>query len=482
MKRIYLAIIALVLSCNMAWSQAIATYDFNHTINKDYIGNGPQWDPYQLDYGKGKLEISEEDWQKLYHRLDFMRPQFMRIVINTHEYIKDGKLLLGKELGQLTHILGYCQQKQVTVVFGDWGWGLMDAKTATIDRKKIELTADFVTYLVQKKGYSCIKYYNFINEPNGYWSSTEGNYDMWREATLCLYQRLKKNKMLKSIQLVGADLAIWTPQEVEWQERASKDFDFGLYDIHTYPSKITVNSGEYSKIIKAYKDASPKGKKIVMGEIGLKFVEPQDSIYKQENLRRAATKPYASLDDSQMFVYDYMYGIDVADAIIQTANMGYSGSIAWMLDDAMHSAEAPNKLKIWGFWNILGEECFGDKEEEIRPWFYAWSLLTRYMPKGCDMFESYVANNPFIKTLAVKKDGMSMIAIVNVSKLPQKVLLKGSEDLVGCKKYVYAEGKLNISDENILNPNEKNVDLKLTNGIHAEMPGESMLIYTNFNY
>ena len=49
-----------------------------------------------------------------------------------------------------------------------------------------------------------------------------------------------------------------------------------------------------------------------MGEIGFKFVEPADSVCQRENLRRAATKPYASMDDSQMFVYDFMYGTDMA--------------------------------------------------------------------------------------------------------------------------------------------------------------------------
>ena len=155
-----------------------------------------------------------------------------------------------------------------------------------------------------------------------------------------------------------------------------------LYDIHTYPSKVTVNSGEYADIIAAYKEKIPERKKIVMGEIGFKFVEKADSLYQKENIRRARSKVNASLEDSQMFVYDYMYGTDMADALIQTVNTGFSGSIAWMLDDAMHSNEAPDKLKIWGFWNIFGEECFGAEEENVRPWYYAWSLLTRYMPAG----------------------------------------------------------------------------------------------------
>ena len=62
-------------------------------INDCYIGNGAQWDPYQQNYGNGELKISVSDWQKLYARLDFMRPQFMRVMINTKSLIFNGKLV-----------------------------------------------------------------------------------------------------------------------------------------------------------------------------------------------------------------------------------------------------------------------------------------------------------------------------------------------------------------------------------------------------
>lgn len=68
-----------------------------------------------------------------------------------------------------------------------------------------------------------------------------------------------------------------------------------------------------------------------------------------------------------------------------------------MLDDAMHSAESPDKLKIWGFWNILGEELFGANEEKIRPWYYAWSLLTRYIPVGSKVYKVAVAGDALKK-------------------------------------------------------------------------------------
>ena len=62
-----------ILSVFFLWggyaaSQTVVSVDAKQIINEGYIGNGAQWDPYQLDYGKGRLDISEADWKKMYDR------------------------------------------------------------------------------------------------------------------------------------------------------------------------------------------------------------------------------------------------------------------------------------------------------------------------------------------------------------------------------------------------------------------------------
>ena len=86
-----------ILSVFFLWggyaaSQTVVSVDAKQIINEGYIGNGAQWDPYQLDYGKGRLDISEADWKKMYDRLDFMRPQFIRVMTNTTSVMQDGVL------------------------------------------------------------------------------------------------------------------------------------------------------------------------------------------------------------------------------------------------------------------------------------------------------------------------------------------------------------------------------------------------------
>lgn len=485
-KLLFLLLSAFIVSCSHKEPDAIVSIDLDTVINDSYIGNGAQWDPYQLDYGKGKLKISNSDWEKLYKRLDFMRPQFIRIMINTSSFLDNGKFTPEKGMETLSKMLDYCQSRNVTVMFGDWGWSLLNVREATINEKNMKHAAELVDYLVNTKGYSCIKYYNLINEPNGNWSATNTSYPLWASSISQFHKNTGDLGLNEKVGIVGPDIAIWGKDEAWWIDSCAALMSdiIQLYDIHTYPSKITVNSGEYADIISAYKKSVPEGKKIVMGEIGFKFVEEADSLYLRENNRRAKEKEHASLQDSQMFVYDYIYGTDMADALFQTVNSGYSGSVVWMLDDAMHSNESPDKLKIWGFWNIFGEEQFGAEEENVRPWYYAWSLVTKYMPSGSKIYKTEVSADNNIKAIISEKEGKYMLAIVNVSKEIKGVRLESSNmpKLTGCKKFIYSDSTLKKEGDHSLLPNEENLTLTLSKGEQFTMPAESLIVYTNFEY
>lgn len=470
-------------SCSVTQPDTEVMLDFNTVINECYIGNGAQWDPYQLDYGEGRMEISESDWQKLYDRLDFMHPQFIRMIVNTSSFLRDGVFSPEQEMEVMGRMLDYCQSRDVTVMFGDWGWSVINGERTEVDETNLRHAATLLNYLVTEREYSCIRYYNLINEPNGYWAATNKSHALWIESMQLFHGYMKELGLEEKVKMAGPDIAIWDERESWWIDSTAVQLGeiVDLYDIHTYPSKITVNSGDYGQIISAYKQKVPEGKKIVMGEIGFKFVEKADSLYHQENVRRAAAAPYASAGDSQMFVYDYLYGTDMADALFQTVNEGYSGSVVWMMDDAMHSNESPDKLKVWGFWNILGEEHFGAEEEEVRPWYFAWSLLTRYMPSGSVIYQSVVTGDPHVKAVVSEKEGKYMIALVNVSDQPKNVIIRSDSEPVieGCRKYIYhASTLLRVGDHRLL-PNEEELLLDLEGGVTVEMLPESMIVFTN---
>lgn len=450
--------------------------DCENFVSTDYIGNGVQWDPYEI------YVISDEDWQKLYSRLDVMKPQFIRMMHGISGKSSDGQLDEEAGFDHLKHLLDYCQSRDVTVMFGDWGGSLVDPKARTINEPLLKNSVEYLDFLVNKKGYSCIKYFNLVNEPNGSWSQTNGDYELWCRAVQFFWSEMIRLGLDSKVKMAAPDVAIWTDRETHWICNAARDLSesIGVFDIHTYPSKCTVNSGEYTDIIKAYKKASLPDSKIIMGEIGFKYIKEEDAAYQAENQRRAEVLSHASLEDSQMFVYDYMYGTDMADALFQTINAGYSGCVAWMLDDAMHFKE-PGKLKIWGFWNIFGDERFGAEHEVVRPWFYSWSLLCRYLPKGSDFYAVDVSGREAIKAIAAVHDGKRTIAVVNVSK--EEILVRissdnGFADLDSAKKFVYGDGLFVVSGDCTMHPVATDLDFRPNDGELLKIQPESMILLT----
>lgn len=451
------------------------TVDASSFVSTDYIGNGVQWDPYEIN------DISEADWQKIYSRLDFMKPQFIRMMHNIGEKTENGVLVKESGLDHLVHLLDYCQSRGITVMFGDWGGRLADPENSTINEPLLRNIAVYLDFLINQKGYDCIKYYNLVNEPNGSWSQIKGDYDLWCRAVKYFWEQAGKLGLDSKIKMAAPDVAIWTDEETFWVSNTARDIPeaTGVYDIHTYPSKITVNSGKYTEIIKAYKDASAPGSKIVMGEIGFKYQEPEDAVYQAENLKRAESLAHASIEDSQMFVYDYMYGTDMADAVFQTINAGYSGCVAWMLDDAMHYKE-PGKLKIWGFWNIFGDEVYDAEHEKVRPWFYAWSLLCRYIPRGTDFYTVNISGQDGIKAVAGVHEGKRTIAVVNVSREERVVKLtsENMSDMDKVRKYIYGEDLFVTEGDCTMHPVATDMDFSPSKGEILTLPGESMILLT----
>lgn len=442
-----------------------------------YIGNGVQWDPYEVHDDSGRL--SEADRQRLIDRLTYMQPRFIRVMSNIRSHLTDGRFDPQRGMEDLHLILGFCNEHDVTVMLGDWGGGPVDAGAQRINEELIDQSGEWVRYLVDECGYGCIRYYNIVNEPNGSWASTRGDYGLWLRAARAMEASLERHGLAGRVTLVAPDAAVWTTRETHWVSRSAEDLGaaVGLFDIHTYPSKAQINTGEYSEMISAYRAAAPADRKMVLGELGLKFIDERDAAFAAENERRIAADPYASPGDSQMFVFDHVYGIDVADAIMQTAACGYSGCVVWMLDDAMHLNE-PGKLKIWGFWNILGEERYGAARERIRPWYYAVSLLCRYFPHGAQILASEVKGAAGVRSMYCRSEQGQTLAVVNTDpeRTVELTLELPQAELRGLSLYAYVDGALNLAGERLL-PVSRGITL--AQGSTIRLAPETMLVYTS---
>jgi len=383
----------------------------------------------------------------------------------------------------LIKMLDFCQTEDIDVIFGEWG----HRGGNSIDQTWLETAVKFYEYLIKTKGYSCIKYYNMVNEPNGDWSSINGNYALWEQLIKTLHEKLVEYNLADVAPIIGPDIAIWDTYLVNWVNNTKNNIGniVTAYDIHTYPTETIVRSGEYTNIIQAYRNAAPQSAIMIMGELGFKYDANSDLGRKNTQLINA--DKYAS-DDSNMMIYEAFYGIDMADVVIQNMLAGYAGIILWDLDDAMYNVSGKN-LKRWGFWNILGAEAFENtNDENIRPWFYTMSLLSKYFPKGTEIKSVTFPNKRGLRAVAGIKNGKYSIAIVNSNSSDYNfnLIMDNGIELKAMKKFVYvadAEGagfEGNLDASGFAAPESDNVTLDLSGSVEINLPARSFILYSNF--
>ena len=201
--------------------------------------------------------------------------------------------------------------------------------------------------------------------------------------------------------------------------------------------------------------------------------------------RRVDGHPYTKGSDCNMLVYDAFYGIDMPVLISEVMNSGFSGVAAWMLDDAMHSqgdSGQPQDIKIWGMWNILGSEVFGDpSQEDVRPWYYTWSLMCRYFPKGCNVLDSRIENpmsGIFVVAALTKENKISM-AVINTRTEKVKTEVSLPRKLAAARLFRYSEKDGISLDRNGLPKPEGRISG--SKKVSLELEGNSMVLVTEMD-
>jgi hypothetical protein len=138
--------------------------------------------------------------------------------------------------------------------------------------------------------------------------------------------------------------------------------------------------------------------------------------------------------DQQKMIATFQYGVWMADYIVQSMNAGQAGLIAWDLDDAMHTngkLGPGNDIKDyiwkeWGFWDSFGEEKGAPELTKMRPWFYTWSLLSKYIPRGSQVLKTSDSGIAGLRNTASKVtvNGKTEYTFVIVNESTEKRVVK----------------------------------------------------------
>ena len=505
-KNLVYIVLFAVMSCNTVPDEDVIGVYPDKIISENFIGNGVQWSAYHhansANSDWGKL-MTDEKWQMNFDRLDYMKPKLFRILDQANwrylvgfdendEPIVDFST---PEVKALEKVLDYAEKNDISVLFGEWGTpykmhdleeGHGDKFTGANDPKWINIIVKYLDYLINEKGYTCLKYYNLVNEPDGSWASTKSDYTEWSEGIKLLKTALDIAGLSDNIVISGPDALPEYPNSGQyqngnkWVKQSVKELDgcLGLYDVHSYSQYDFVRSGNFEEFYtKVAEPVKAVNKQIIFGEIGF-------TRRGEENQRRIVEDGFSS-EDSKMDVYDYSYGVDMADVAIQILNAGYSGIAAWDLDDAMHTKNdlgQKNKLKRWGMWNSLGTEiCNNPDDENIRPWFYSWSLLCRYFPPGYTIIETDTTGIEGLRLTAAEHNGDMTIALVNNSIIDNDLVLAIPKNITKkFKKYEYIEHD-KLKDENGFPvPTEQGIKRKALKKIHV--PANSFVLLTTIDY
>jgi hypothetical protein len=495
-KLIYSLVVgAALLALNAVAEPIQITVNTSAPLCTNFLGFGVQWSAYPW------FDITDAAWQKMFERLDFMRVPIVRLMTRSYTYC-DGFDASGKpiytwnnnRMKKMYRLLDYCQAHNVKVILGEWDHPSSQQDRPDIETDKLQqyhmdendprwhrIIADEVEYLRNTKHYTCIVYFNLLNEPN---SSSSGHipFEKWKSAITALNLEFAKRGLGDDVKIIGPDVC-FLPRDGFWVDLTAQQCpkEVAAYDFHYYAPAAEIESDyleKYCWMKKDYIDRfDPKGraKPFFMGEAGMTGgpVEPQGG------------------NDSQPHIYEHNYGVWMADYNIQCARAGMAGTIAWDLDDAMHINKNKGNawpditktlFKKWGFWNSLANEIGHPEDMNLRPWFYTWSLMSRSFPPGCTTLKTSETLVPGLRTFAAKTaDGNISFALVNDSDVLREIHFDapGSKKIPQLARYNYFPGDTLTDKNGFPLPKEILKEVDLAAGINVVLPARGVVVFTS---
>ena len=332
--------------------------DPGRIIRDRFLGFGVEWDSNSYnDSG-----VTAQDFAVIRKRIAWMRLPIARIMMQSQWCYKgNGRYDWNDpQMKALYRHLDVCQQLGITVLLTDWGiepaWLTMPEVSKVEDPKYAGIIATYLDHLLNAKGYTCIKYFILVNEPN----LEVRDWNRWKKGIENLAAALHQKGLAGKVTLIGSDQSGGD----DWHRNAVDQLQniLGAYDIHRYAPEEAVTSGslfDYYRTSWAYvqeKDPGGREKPLVVAEAGI-------------------WSPGFTAGNNPLHL-QYRYGVLMADYAVQAANAGSWAVLAWMLDDNSH------RNFTWGMWKSKANGL------AFKPWFYPWSLLTRSFRPGAVIVEA----------------------------------------------------------------------------------------------
>jgi hypothetical protein len=481
------------------------------------MGLGVELDPYDT------VAPDRINWSLLIQRLAFMRPGFLRVVEPASTYF-GGDDSAGNptyrwtdpHVQELLSILSIAKSLGITVVLGDWGNPLIGGDP--------RVPIEFIGQLRSTYGYTNIAYYNVTSEPN---DSVSCDFACWTEMMKAIAAEINREGYQSWLSLVGPDNAnSWDDTQAAqsldrtvgldrdnplggdaWLTDTLKSIAslIGAYDSHRYATIWGIENGVYGDQVRARREEisnldSP-AEPYFAGEVGLTarqvspFTAPDSLEARTSRSLSALIDPsspsqVSTFVDSQPHIADFDYGVWMGDMMIQALGAGLAGASAWDLDDAMHvgGQYGADDLKRWGFWNSLGgQDGYPASELALRPWYYAWSVLSRAFPAGSESLVVPETGFPGLRVAAARiPDGSGFalsLAVVNDSDTPRAITLTAPSVAgeVTLARYDYFSAQQSVDANGFAVPDQI-VPARLAAGVTVSLPSRGLVVLTSLGF
>lgn len=463
------------------------TIHTHQIIVKKIIGCGVEFDPFE------HYPVSQPIWRQIIRRVSFMHPAFVRTMVQRGMYRvrADGHARFVwqkpidpgayRRFNRLLRILRWAQKTHVQVMLGQWGPAALIARASRADLDHWAAhTAAIIYYLRVKQHLSCIRNYNFINEPVNLPAS------LVCQASTLLHRALAARGLARAVAITGPDTFGDPGRNIHWSfplllptlEHAAAAT--GCYEVHWYAQDWEVKSHWIEQTLIRQRrlivhlDPSARRKTLIMSETGL--IDGKCN------------------GDQQPRVKTFAYGVLMADYAAQVFGAGWDGISAWDLDDAMHIVGGqrvttpPGKLtlKIWGFWNSQAAAMGKPADFDIRPRFYTWALLSRLFPIGTRIVKSNDPKRlPHFITLAgtriVHGRWRISIMLVNTARTARHVSIRirSKNAPATFTEYRYFRHDRPTDSYGFPIPAKRLKGIIAANGFNLYMPGQGVIFLTN---
>lgn len=431
-------------------AQTPVIIDTGHVAAAGFMGFGAEWDaPSYTENG-----VTEQDYQVIEKRIRWMRlPVVRKMILTRWALVADGVFdFETHEMRQLYRQLDICQREGITVFLTDWGceryWNAAPGIQDTADPKYARAIGTYLDHLINKKGYTNIKYFILVNEPN----FEARDFEHWKVGLQNVRAELASRGLDRAVTLAGPDHSY----AESWLYRAVDQLAgvLGAYDVHRYADGGSVRSGglesyfleqwDYARA----KDANAASKPLVVGEAGM-----------SDGLNPAGGNEN---------INNYLYGLWMADYAIQAARAGSHAILAWMLDD--NSFTTPSD---WGMWSNRRSGML------LRPWFYAWSLFSRYVPPGSTVYRPPQPSSD-LRILATRSAlGEWTFYVVNRGDRPAFLLVQAPDSIARVFRiYEYSRAS-SVTDADGFPVPIGTMTVAADRGVDLMVPGEAVIVATS---